>query len=206
MIRLLIGRAHKIVIVTNIPSFQALCIVEIVHRCTASGAEYKVLKTAVGIFGSSPLRLCKHFLSFFPCLHIHKRRMCIFKNHLLLNWITDPFGFIRGQIRFEIDHHPQILAPVQKTDNRWPLPVTVSRFFLSGMASVAHAYAAKICSWRNTLLGLQRFGNAMWIDACCCQLKNSLHNGCCFRLNNPMVFIVWVSRIAKWRRRGQRPS
>ena len=52
---------------------------EIAHGRAASGAEYKVLKIAVGIFRLSPLGLFKRFMRFFPCLPIHNRFMGIFK-------------------------------------------------------------------------------------------------------------------------------
>ncbi|MFQ7098497.1 MAG: hypothetical protein ACLRUN_14295, partial [Christensenellales bacterium] len=56
---------------------------EIAHGRAASGAEYKVLKIAVGVFRFSPFGLIKRFMGFFPCLPIHNRFMGIFKNHLL---------------------------------------------------------------------------------------------------------------------------
>ena len=50
MLRLSIGGTYKEVIVTDRAGFEVLRMMEIAHGRAASGAEYKVLKIAVGIF------------------------------------------------------------------------------------------------------------------------------------------------------------
>ena len=57
MLRLSIGGTYKEVMVTDRAGFQTLRIMEIAHGCAASGAEYKVLKAAVGVFRFSPLQM-----------------------------------------------------------------------------------------------------------------------------------------------------
>ena len=127
---------------------------EIAHGRAASGAEYKALKIAVGIFRLSPLGLFKRFMRFFPCLPIHNRFMGIFKNHLLFYRILNLFGFVRRRTRLEIDRHAQILALVQNTDDRPSVPVIVACFLPSGVISVAHIRSAEICTRCNSPLCL----------------------------------------------------
>ena len=154
MLRLSIGGTYKKVIVTDRAGFEVLCMMEIAHGRAASGAEYKVLKIAVGVFRLSPLGLFKHFMRFFPCLPIHNRFMGIFKNHLLFYRILNLFGFVRRRTCLEIDRHAQILALVQNTDDRPSVPVIVACFLPSGVISVPHIRSAEICTRRNPPLCL----------------------------------------------------
>ena len=146
MLRLSIGGTYKEVMVTDRAGFQTLRIMEIAHGCAASGAEYKVLKAAVGVFRFSPFGLFKRFMRSFPCLSVHNRFMGIFKNHLLFYRVLNLFGFVRRRTRLEIDRHAQILALVQNTDDRPSVPVIVACFLPSGVISVAHIRSAEICT------------------------------------------------------------
>ena len=154
MLRLSIGGTYKEVIVTDRAGFEVLRMMEIAHGRAASGAEYKVLKMAVGIFRLSLLGLFKRFMRFFPCLPIHNRFMGIFKNHLLFYRILNLFGFVRRRTCLEIDRHAQILALVQNTDDRPSVPVIVACFLPSGVISVPHIRSAEICTRRNPPLCL----------------------------------------------------
>ena len=149
-----IDRTHKKVMVTDRSGFQVLRMMEIAHGCAASGAEYKVLKIAVGVFRFSPFGLFKRFMRSFPCLSVHNRFMGIFKNHLLFYRVLNLFGFVRRRTRLEIDRHAQILALVQNTDDRPSVPVIVACFLPSGVISVAHIRSAEICTRCNPPLCL----------------------------------------------------
>lgn len=154
MLRLSIGGTYKEVMVTDRAGFEVLRMMEIAHGCAASGAEYKVLKIAVGVFRFSPFGLFKCFMRSFPCLSVHNRFMGIFKNHLLFYRVLNLFGFVRRRTRLEIDRHAQILALVQNTDDRPSVPVIVACFLPSGVISVPHIRYAEICTRCNSPLCL----------------------------------------------------
>lgn len=165
----------------------------VVQLLAAVRAEYQTGKHTGSAGLGLAVTLLADLLNLFKHIFCNDGFMGIIKDCLIFNRIVPLFFIPDGiGVSLEIDNAPGVLSAFQNMNHGATVPS--ARIFRYSIGAVP-ALAFLIRRWCQNLLFSQHIGNLRRASSLHAQLKDIFHNLGCFRVNDPVLRILWVFHI-----------
>ena len=165
----------------------------VVQLLAAVRAEYQTGKHTGSAGLGLAVTLLADLLNLFKHIFCNDGFMGIIKDCLIFNRIVPLFFIPDGiGVSLEIDNAPGVLSAFQNMNHGATVPS--ARIFRYSIGAVP-ALAFLIRRWGQNLLFSQHIGNLRRASSLHAQLKDIFHNLGCFRVNDPVLRILWVFHI-----------